>query len=202
MIAVRTPTGSSPRARGTREVRAGDRGAARFIPACAGNTSTPSRTRSRSPVHPRVRGEHDQRQHQQRVVGGSSPRARGTRSEPATRPALARFIPACAGNTSSNVKNTAPNPVHPRVRGEHRAYDDGIAAAAGSSPRARGTRHRRLQRRHLGRFIPACAGNTSSQSSSSPTTPVHPRVRGEHSAAELLLLPKIRFIPACAGNTR
>jgi len=72
-----------------------------------------------------------------------------------------------------------------------------------------------------GRFIPACAGNTSRDAGDHRQRPVHPCMRGEHwylvrakcwpygssphargthaavSVDDLLL----RFIPACAGNT-
>ncbi len=51
-------TGSSPRARGTRDLLAAAEDAARFIPACAGNTRRRAGVHGRRAVHPRVRGEH------------------------------------------------------------------------------------------------------------------------------------------------
>ncbi len=92
---------------------------------------------------------------------------------------------------------------HPRIRGEHSARLGAHAVLAG--------------------IIPAYAGNTmiSSQSwvpvpGSSPhtrgTLPSHnarledcgdhPRIRGEHLAISLCILPYQRIIPAYAGNTR
>ena len=50
--------GSSPRGRGTREVRLHRAQRDRFIPAWAGNTSTRWRRMPRRTVHPRVGGEH------------------------------------------------------------------------------------------------------------------------------------------------
>ena len=50
--------GSSPRARGTPDTGIPSPSQSRFIPAGAGNTSTPSRTARASAVHPRGRGEH------------------------------------------------------------------------------------------------------------------------------------------------
>src|SRR5262249_38548335 len=50
--------GSSPRAWGTlAQARSAVR-QCRFIPACVGNTDTPTTRRPTRPVHPRVRGEH------------------------------------------------------------------------------------------------------------------------------------------------
>ena len=50
--------GSSPRLRGTLTGGAGFIGSHRFIPASAGNTDYLKSIRLRSPVHPRVCGEH------------------------------------------------------------------------------------------------------------------------------------------------
>ena len=92
-----------------------------------------------------------------------------------------RFIPACAGNSSATVGR--------------------FGSAAGSSPRVRGTRSRRLRLRRLWRFIPACAGNSFGRCRERDGAPgSSPRVRGT------LLLPRLhpvacRFIPACAGNS-
>jgi len=91
----------------------------------------------------------------------------------------------------------------------------------GSSPRARGAPDQG-RGRLVGRgIIPACAGSTSSSTTTGPTRGDHPRVRGEH--IETLLLvdrqvgssPRARgapprrartpcargIIPACAGST-
>ena len=112
-----------------------------------------------------------------------------------------RFIPACAGNTQQR--------------------QIGITQAGGSSPPARGTRPPDQVDRATERFIPACAGNTPRTRHDRPATPVHPRLRGEHSSeirlscncsgssppargtlAAVTCFPhRSRFIPACAGNT-
>ena len=95
------------------------------------------------------------------------------------------------------------------------------SALVGSSPRARGTPHRRRVPGRHGRFIPACAGNTKDANGAWHMYSVHPRVRGEHGRWRLLVRlcngssPRARgthllglerelanrFIPACAGNT-
>jgi len=156
--------GSSPRARGTLVAVLHGCHTTRIIPACAGNTCTGTMPGSRSPDHPRVRGEHAIASLAAGGCGGSSPRARGTPKGFRTHGLGGRIIPACAGNTSE------------------RGLDQ--STSAGSSPRARGTR---CQRRALGlqlRIIPACAGNTVSGILPAWPGADHPRVRGEHFAED------------------
>ena len=77
-IGIATPPGSSPLARGTRQLCMIAKAANRFIPARAGNTS-PSRSRGNTAsVHPRSRGEHLRHRYPGRPLAGSSPLARGT----------------------------------------------------------------------------------------------------------------------------
>ena len=132
---------------------------------------------------------------------GSSPLARGTRSNILTGMGL--------------------DAVHPRLRGE-------LAIAAlprlfktGSSPLARGTPTESAAIWTRARFIPACAGNSPMQFAEVVSDPVHPRLRGELlrnlSCIQILAgssplargtqspgffcSPQNRFIPACAGNS-
>ena len=112
-------TGSSPLARGTREVAAVARGPVRFIPARAGNTAPRPRSPAPAPVHPRSRGEHAWPTAPNPASAGSSPLARGTRDSPRPPPGSVRFIPARAGNTHAMMGIDPRLPVHPRSRGEH-----------------------------------------------------------------------------------
>ncbi len=93
---------------------------------------------------------------------------------------------------------------------------------AGSSPRARGTRHCLDAMIDRERFIPAGAGNTTSRWRPRAWRSVHPRGRGEHRMTRVEYSQSIgssprargtrepddahagvhRFIPAGAGNTR
>ena len=133
--------GSSPRARGT---PAGGRWwstSTRFIPASAGNTGEGKRAHVSTAVHPRERGEHLGGRAQGFLAGGSSPRARGTRSCASCRRRSSRFIPASAGNTQQVHGYHSVMTVHPRERGEHGAEHFLEFEIAGSSPRARGTPH-------------------------------------------------------------
>ena len=218
----RSVSGSSPRVRGTR----GDAGqaelAARFIPACAGNSSTTRTARRPTTVHPRVcgellrlaaslaiscgssprvRGTRPQRRPVRPPLHGSSPRVRGTRGAPSDQPPPRRFIPACAGNSVGRRGKGGTHAVHPRVCGELCTVPITAPPSAGSSPRVRGTRRTGSRPPAGGRFIPACAGNSSPSPTCSCRTPVHPRVCGElHSHGVRVIWPW-RFIPACAGNS-
>ena len=131
--------GSSPRARGTLEFHQAAASIIRFIPAGAGNTSTPRPTRAMAAVHPRGRGEHLRAHNDFGIAGGSSPRARGTRSLTPGGANRGRFIPAGAGNTRAHLPPHSSVTVHPRGRGEHFMEIGPPAEFVGSSPRARGT---------------------------------------------------------------
>ena len=90
-------------------------------------------------VHPRLRGELFFYDLLPPDYCGSSP-LRGELSCQSIDPIrLSRFIPAYAGNSSSALTHTALGSVHPRLRGELKAwgaYEDGLN---GSSPLTRGT---------------------------------------------------------------
>ena len=183
LSAKRLP-GSSPRVRGTPQGGAPAWPQRRFIPACAGNSlaaagwrafgagSSPRVRGTRNPsrndqggrsVHPRVCGE--LWMGSGRVMGssGSSPRVRGT------------LVWPHPGNPRHQV--------HPRVCGELAVDRARAAQPCGSSPRVRGTPNAVDVRRKdcavhprvcgelrdgVGgamrpyRFIPACAGNSTS----------------------------------------
>ena len=99
-----------------------------------------------------------------------------------------RFIPARAGNRNNSVKPRSCGvlQVHPRASGEQTRHSRSLTGyhAAGSSPRERGTAALRMssKRPRSKRFIPARAGNSSSE-----TRCYNARRR--------------RFIPARAGNS-
>ena len=192
--------GSSPRVRGTRRHQSAAHRRRRFIPACAGNSD--DHVRGAGEIlgsSPRVRGTHaDRRQVPRRqrfipacagnsagrreaglVRGGSSPRVRGTRHRRHADAALCRFIPACAGNSCAGCVPSPQRPVHPRVCGELSSVALPLVRLDGSSPRVRGTQQRGAAAGAAGRFIPACAGNSSQAPSVRKVDPVHPRVCGE-----------------------
>ena len=213
--------GSSPLARGTPIDSPSALEYRRFIPARAGNTEARKINRRLTPVHPRSRGEHEALRNRQLTPIGSSPLARGTQHLRDGPRDGHRFIPARAGNTDRGSGREAGATVHPRSRGEHVGVPVPHRIRAGSSPLARGTRHRRRVDRAPLRFIPARAGNTLLAAEGRGANPVHPRSRGEHPSklGEVYRLigssPLARgthagqerkagvgrFIPARAGNT-
>ncbi len=155
-----------------------------------------------SPVHPRWRGEHATLAAMAIRRRGSSPLARGTLFHAIARRPRSRFIPAGAGNTSTQACRMRANPVHPRWRGEHSSGEGETPAGAGSSPLARGTPSGRRSWPYPIRFIPAGAGNTLRRCRLASEPAVHPRWRGEHQVSGGGRRCGSRFIPAGAGNTR
>ena len=74
---------------------------------------------------------------------------------------------------------------HPRIRGEHPQQGTDALAGLGSSPHTRGAQG--LDRRGLllVRIIPAYAGSTMPYFSIGSRSPDHPRIRGEHTYANM-----------------
>ena len=171
-------------------------------------------------VHPRGCGERRYRVSVCLLLGGSSPRVRGTPAQTGVMPSRWRFIPAGAGNAYDWMIGSSPLPVHPRGCGERLGLMLIASAKSGSSPRVRGTPRASGAAINQRRFIPAGAGNASRGGGWTRRAPVHPRgcgerkpscnlrrhvvgssprVRGTH--YDLLLHPRYgRFIPAGAGN--
>ena len=218
---VKVPCGSSPLARGTLRDSHAETNALRLIPARAGNTDYQESRTPASPAHPRSRGEHRSVLCSVPAGVGSSPLARGTQQALAYYRAVARLIPARAGNTSSRRHLAGLSPAHPRSRGEHVTVAGCSWGYTGSSPLARGTRTLPFEKRLSARLIPARAGNTELNLVTLSPAAAHPRSRGEHLhsfAAEMVNdgssplargtpewldneREKDRLIPARAGNT-
>ena len=207
--------------RGTRGFELGRLALHGIIPAYAGNTCETCEGSSDGGDHPRVCGEHAMVSATALAVRGSSPRMRGTQSR--CRPCMRRtgIIPAYAGNTRGGSNATADIRDHPRVCGEHTSRNSSRRRMTGSSPRMRGTRHRRSVRSLRAGIIPAYAGNTASCRVWSAASRDHPRVCGEHHGRVVKTSPTqgssprmrgtqlhgrhpvrmLGIIPAYAGNT-
>ena len=92
-----------------------------------------------APVHPRLRGELISACPEDYELRGSSPLTRGTQILIVLVMALARFIPAYAGNSWTTCLWTLSFSVHPRLRGELHVERKASLNGAGSSPLTRGT---------------------------------------------------------------
>ena len=192
--------GSSPHVRGTRFPQLDNRRPRRFIPACAGNTTTPRQNNVLIPVHPRMCGEHTDLSAIARGHVGSSPHVRGTRQSKAHEKSIPRFIPACAGNTLSVGITTPAATVHPRMCGEHIKEAGEGAFMDGSSPHVRGTQGKVIRRMNEARFIPACAENTWAAMRALSASSVHPRMCGEHTITTMLTLEDVGSSPHVRGT--
>ena len=172
-----------------------------IIPAYAGSTHTPRRSRRRRRDHPRIRGEHAPGQAPLEKMQGSSPHTRGARSTPTDPASETGIIPAYAGST--------------------RLWSMRPTGRAGSSPHTRGARQAILHVSSLARIIPAYAGSTPIRLRPSGCRRDHPRIRGEHidrwddrvqalgssphtrgaRVSDLRYGRRRRIIPAYAGST-
>ncbi len=212
--------GSSPRVRGTGRGVGYRAGAARIIPAGAGNSATSALREESDPDHPRGCGEQAAQQPDQPGAAGSSPRVRGTVSHAGADVTLQRIIPAGAGNSRVRDECACAVADHPRGCGEQKRLEQRDLNRRGSSPRVRGTVGGDMSVRVRRRIIPAGAGNRESEimqcSASadhprgcgeqvdpagmcSPRVGSSPRVRGTVSRYRLRAAP-MRVIPAGAGN--
>ena len=181
--------GSSPLARGTRELLYFSAHVLGLIPARAGNTRLWVASGTTKGAHPRSRGEHQSERHPRHRHRGSSPLARGTRLRMARRFVRAGLIPARAGNTRRATTRRAMNGAHPRSRGEHNRMVRTASRMSGSSPLARGTLEQRGKEDPTLGLIPARAGNTQTSLHLTCASRAHPRSRGEH---QMLSATKVR----------
>ena len=195
-----TDLGSSPRVRGTAFVRRTKAVRWRFIPAGAGNGLATTGPCSRAPVHPRGCGERIPSRSRFRRAAGSSPRVRGTANGRCRWCRPERFIPAGAGNGRKPSCLTDSKTVHPRGCGERQGRGLAALAAAGSSPRVRGTGPCLADCRRRSRFIPAGAGNGPSHASLIVTSPVHPRGCGERPGTGDGMIPTFGSSPRVRGT--
>ena len=174
-----TPSGPSPRARGSLRIPATRGSTPGSIPAGAGKPSYERDSGRYTRVHPRGRGEADTSAKRRAVIRGPSPRARGSRVPAAGVPAAGGSIPAGAGKPARYRMLRDQRRVHPRGRGEAVVFDDDRQVIRGPSPRARGSRAPPRCARSRRGSIPAGAGKPSPSTLRATLTRVHPRGRGE-----------------------
>ncbi len=135
-----TLDGSPPLARGALDATHHRGPPVGLTPARAGSTSGRSSSPCASWAHPRSRGEHDRRSHEESVVD--------------------RLTPARAGSTARRSGESCPSRAHPRSRGEHPRCMRMRTVMPGSPPLARGALPPGQVRPCVGGLTPARAGST------------------------------------------
>ena len=173
-------SGSSPRMRGAQTKHSSAPCLMRIIPADAGSTAQDGWRSQIRRDHPRGCGEHAALSSVISPASGSSPRMRGALHRPSPDGAHDRIIPADAGSTAYRWRRLWAVQDHPRGCGEHTVTTFCKVPVAGSSPRMRGARCCRLDRRPGLRIIPADAGSTERTLLKTPALRDHPRGCGEH----------------------
>ena len=109
---------------------------------------------------------------------GSSPLARGLPSLADQPEEVVRIIPARAGFTHVLPPPPVEEEDHPRSRGVYPPGSPLRAGPPGSSPLARGLRHKSFTDLGISRIIPARAGFTARSDQARPDPADHPRSRG------------------------
>ena len=132
--------GSSPLARGLRNLPPDTRQCGRIIPARAGFTHIAAPRSMKTRDHPRSRGVYVRVYLEKIHMVGSSPLARGLRLRHGRILNLSGIIPARAGFTPPADGRAPPPSDHPRSRGVYWLRCSSLASPAGSSPLARGLR--------------------------------------------------------------
>ena len=171
--------GLSPRVRGSRGVPVGYHWSYRSIPACAGQPGLKIAFSSAKPVYPHVCGAASPLIACVVIVGGLSPRVRGSLVIKVHLSIRPRSIPTCAGQPMSAVAmRTRYQGLSPRVRGSQGLHTADVMVSAvyphvcgaakwntplvwsmtGLSPRVRGSLTNSTGAFAAKRSIPTCAG--------------------------------------------
>ena len=216
------PAGSSPLARGLPQAILIMGAPVGIIPARAGFTSSFACLLRHREDHPRSRGVYRNALTASGRNTGSSPLARGLLAGAQGASAASGIIPARAGFTYLNAKETTADADHPRSRGVYPSAVTLDPNKTGSSPLARGL-HATEELDLTGRrIIPARAGFTAGPKIRIAPPQDHPRSRGVYMMGrECCRLPSgssplarglpqhrsparppTRIIPARAGFTR
>ena len=150
----------------------------RSIPAWAGETSRRRPPSPASRVYPRVGGGNRPPSTRVKVNRGLSPRGRGKLGQQPVPNALARSIPAWAGETVPRTPCRCRSGVYPRVGGGNLTFCPSPRTMSGLSPRGRGKLGIVVARVTGARSIPAWAGETHPLNKQATELTVYPRVGG------------------------
>ncbi len=139
-----------------------------------------------------MRGDHP-------LPAGASEQARGPLRTLAVVGGYAGTTPACAGTTGRPTTAPGRSGDHPRMRGDHDLRGVHPSFGQGPPPHARGPRCRRHRQPDHAGTTPACAGTTEARTTRSGPPRDHPRMRGDHVAAPVLVLQSVGPPPHARG---
>ena len=131
---------------------------------------------------------------------GSPPRVRGKETRCRLRLPTSGITPACAGKSTSALKDFSGVEDHPRVCGEKTYTPPICAACCGSPPRVRGKVMLAEEKYVEVRITPACAGKRVRLSWMLQKHMDHPRVCGEKTSANHFCHPSIGSPPRVRGK--
>ena len=170
-----------------------------IIPARAGFTRAGAAPRGMARDHPRSRGVYLRPPAAGCGAEGSSPLARGLPEVMPSSRCRTGIIPARAGFTACGRAAGASRTDHPRSRGVYGPGARRRRTAAGSSPLARGLRHRRHTMSTIARIIPARAGFTHCECLLEGALMDHPRSRGVYFRALCVRSFRVGSSPLARG---
>ena len=132
------PPDTTPRVRGLQLALVLDEADARYNPACAGTTFSPTTTALPVPIQPRVCGDYLTRRASLAISPDTTPRVRGLRSAGSLDCQRTRYNPACAGTTCGKHTRSSFSTIQPRVCGDYNSACHAFNTASDTTPRVRG----------------------------------------------------------------
>src|SRR5207237_1117117 len=130
-------------------------------------------------VHPHARGEVENAVLHAASVGGSPPRAWGSRLVVSVGDGKGRFTPTRVGKSRLQQRQRRSPSVHPHARGAVRRGHRMLRLGNGSPPRAWGSRIRLADTSARRRFTPTRVGKSGVSPMPAVDLAVHPHARGE-----------------------
>ena len=168
-------SGLSPRVRGNRSGKRGERFGLGSIPAGAGEPAELAKGERKVVVYPRGCGGTVITLDEARERAGLSPRVRGNQHRGASIRGDGGSIPAGAGEPSTERQAALPARVYPRGCGGTEAMAPAHLLGRGLSPRVRGNPMHFTSDQSSTRSIPAGAGEPSKHRVEPVAVPVYPR---------------------------
>ena len=174
----------------------------RFTPTCVGTITGTVPVCGYVSVHPHMRG--DNLKMLQAIPGstGSPPHAWGQSPRRPQRRGRTRFTPTCVGTMTGGLGQGRVALVHPHMRGDNDGTQAYPSVATGSPPHAWGQFHTHAERLRNTRFTPTCVGTMPRSCRRLARDPVHPHMRGDNEARQLVALPLSGSPPHAWGQCR